>query len=102
MGHKPNILSSNAKAIKRLVEDNSLNLALDMLDEWVEKLGGTYWKEITLLKRRYHKVWGAEVTGSLSFSEISTEEQKIGWSILCLTEELNRLTRLIEDKENQQ
>jgi hypothetical protein len=102
MGHKPNILSSNAKAIKRLVEDNSLNLALDMLDEWVEKLGGTYWKEITLLKRRFNKVWSAEINGSLSFSEISTEEQKIAWSILSLTEKLNRPTRLTKDKEHQQ
>ena len=61
-----------------------------MLEEWVEVLGGVYWKEVTMLKKQYRKIWSAQISGSLSFAEISVEEQKVTWNILCLVEKLNR------------
>lgn len=89
MGYKSNILSPDAKAIIRLIEENELSRALEMLGEWAEWLGGDYWKEITLLKGWYNKVFSAEMIGSLSFSDITAQEQKIAWSVLCLVEKLS-------------
>jgi hypothetical protein len=81
------VLSSDAKNIRRLIEDNSLGEALDMLDQWSEKNGRFCWKEITLLKGRHHKICRARIGGCLSSSKIS----KIALYILDIVEKINNI-----------
>jgi len=61
-----------------------------MLDEWVEITENTLWKEVTMLKNQYNKISQAQLIGILSFAEISLEEKKVAWAILCLVENLNQ------------
>lgn len=90
MGHRPNILTLNAKAIEGLIEENHLNQALDMLKKWVDDSQSLYRKEVILLKSRYCEIKQDERLGILSSSKASRRKTKLKWDMLCLIEDITR------------
>jgi hypothetical protein len=76
------------KLLKELIANNETEESLDELSKWTTEKNYEIQNTIIQLRRRFKELRSAEMTGALSFQEISQEKAKINNAILDLLQQL--------------